>query len=79
MIVLNSPNKRYRAVLEETASGIEVRVFDRGPRATAGSGKEIVVNHLERATMPEARVAVGNFLLTLPGSCKEDRPACPTS
>lgn len=74
VIVINSPNGRYRATLTETASGVEVQVFDRGPRITVGRGREIVTNHLERASLSEARIAVNNFLLTLPGSCKEDLP-----
>ncbi len=77
MIVIESPSKRYRAVLKETKKGVEVCVFDRGRGATRGLGDEISVTHFDNAdgnTLADVRIAVHNHLLTLQDAVKNHAP-----
>ena len=69
MIIVETPDKRYRATLRENPTGIVVTVYDRG-LAQQSAGREISVTtflYSEGATLPDVRTAVFNHLLTLPG------------
>ena len=74
MIVIESHNMRYRAVVKPSGSAIEVAVFDRGHGRTRGVGAQIMSSTFLRRheTLAEIRAAVHNFLLSMPDSTKNE-------